>query len=61
MVTPDNAEFLGEIARQLASVSAFLGGFAATFLGSAARRIRFVGERNDQGTVGPQADQIIQV
>ena len=27
------AEFLGEIARQLASVSAFLGGFAATFLG----------------------------
>src|SRR5438045_1674858 len=33
MVTPDNAEFLGEIARQLASVSAFLGGFAATFLG----------------------------
>lgn len=33
MVTPNNAEFLGEIARQLASVSAFLGGFAATFLG----------------------------
>ena len=28
-----DAEFIGEIARQLASVSAFLGGFAATFLG----------------------------
>jgi hypothetical protein len=32
-VTPDNAEFIAEIARQLAAVSAFLGGFAATFLG----------------------------
>jgi hypothetical protein len=30
---PANPEFIGEIARQLASVSAFLGGFAATFLG----------------------------
>lgn len=30
---PSDAEFFGEIARQLASVSAFLGGFAATFLG----------------------------
>ena len=30
---PDDSEFIGEIARQLASVSAFLGGFAATFLG----------------------------
>jgi hypothetical protein len=30
---PGDAEFIGEIARQLASVSAFLGGFAATFLG----------------------------
>jgi hypothetical protein len=32
-VTPDNAEFIAEIARQLATVSAVLGGFAATFLG----------------------------
>jgi hypothetical protein len=30
---PGDAQFFGEIARQLASVSAFLGGFAATFLG----------------------------
>jgi hypothetical protein len=30
---PIDSEFIGEIARQLASVSAFLGGFAATFLG----------------------------
>jgi hypothetical protein len=30
---PGDAEFIGEIARQLAGVSAFLGGFAATFLG----------------------------
>src|SRR3954453_8174418 len=30
---PSDADFVGEIARQLASVSAFLGGFAATFLG----------------------------
>ena len=29
----NEADFIGEIARQLASVSAFLGGFAATFLG----------------------------
>src|SRR5450432_590444 len=33
MMKPTNAEFIGEIARQIASVSAFLGGFAATFLG----------------------------
>ena len=32
-MNPDHAEFMGEIARQLASVSAFLGGFAATFFG----------------------------
>ncbi|HEX8280476.1 MAG TPA: hypothetical protein VF551_03790 [Chthoniobacterales bacterium] len=32
-MNPDNGQFLGEIATQLASVSAFLGGFAATFLG----------------------------
>lgn len=32
-MNPTNAEFVGEIARQLTSVSAFLGGFAATFLG----------------------------
>jgi len=30
---PLNAEFLGEMGRQVAVVSAFLGGFAATFLG----------------------------
>lgn len=30
---PGHADFIGEIARQLTSVSAFLGGFAATFLG----------------------------
>ena len=30
---PLKAEFLGEAARQIAFVSAFLGGFAATFLG----------------------------
>jgi hypothetical protein len=30
---PLNAEFLGETGRQIAFVSAFLGGFAATFLG----------------------------
>src|SRR5678816_2312806 len=30
---PLNAEFLGEAGRQIAFVSAFLGGFAATFLG----------------------------
>ncbi|MFL6515256.1 MAG: hypothetical protein ACJ8M1_09570 [Chthoniobacterales bacterium] len=30
---PGDLEFYGELARQLASVSAFLGGFAATFLG----------------------------
>jgi hypothetical protein len=30
---PGDPEFIGELARQLASVSAFLGGFAATFLG----------------------------
>jgi hypothetical protein len=29
----NSAEFVGEIARQIAGVSAFLGGFAATFLG----------------------------
>ncbi|HJT81612.1 MAG TPA: hypothetical protein VJ719_10475 [Chthoniobacterales bacterium] len=29
----NNPEFIGEIARQIAAVSAFLGGFAATFLG----------------------------
>ncbi|MFL6585217.1 MAG: hypothetical protein ACJ8KU_11950 [Chthoniobacterales bacterium] len=28
-----DAEFVGEIGKQLAAVSAFLGGFAATFLG----------------------------
>ncbi|HEY4282799.1 MAG TPA: hypothetical protein VGM62_06995 [Chthoniobacterales bacterium] len=28
-----NVEFVGEVARQITSVSAFLGGFAATFLG----------------------------
>src|SRR5678810_104490 len=33
MPAPVNGEFVGEIARQLTSVSAFLGGFAATFLG----------------------------
>ena len=33
MMKPVDADFIGEIARQLASVSAFLGGFAATFLG----------------------------
>ena len=33
MMQPNEANFIGEIARQLASVSAFLGGFAATFLG----------------------------
>lgn len=33
MITPNNAEFIGEVARDLAEVSAFLGGFAATFLG----------------------------
>ncbi len=32
-VQPEHAQFIGEIARQLASVCAFLGGFAATFLG----------------------------
>ena len=32
-VKPEHAQFIGEIARQLASVCAFLGGFAATFLG----------------------------
>jgi hypothetical protein len=32
-VNPNNSQFFGEIARQVASVSAFLGGFAATFLG----------------------------
>nr|MBA3273190.1 hypothetical protein [Chthoniobacterales bacterium] len=32
-MNPDQAEFISEVARQLASVSAFLGGFAATFLG----------------------------
>src|SRR5437868_15289306 len=30
---PLNAEFLGETGRQFAFLSAFLGGFAATFLG----------------------------
>jgi hypothetical protein len=30
---PLNAEFLGETGRQIAFLSAFLGGFAATFLG----------------------------
>lgn len=30
---PVNVEFLAEIGRQIASLSAFLGGFAATFLG----------------------------
>jgi len=30
---PANPEFLAETARQIASLSAFLGGFAATFLG----------------------------
>ena len=30
---PLNAEFLGEMGRQIAFLSAFLGGFAATFLG----------------------------
>ncbi len=30
---PVNAEFLAETGRQIASLSAFLGGFAATFLG----------------------------
>jgi hypothetical protein len=30
---PLDGAFIGEIAQQLASVSAFLGGFAATFLG----------------------------
>jgi hypothetical protein len=30
---PMNAEFLAETGRQIASLSAFLGGFAATFLG----------------------------
>jgi hypothetical protein len=30
---PLNPDFIAEIARQLTSVSAFLGGFAATFLG----------------------------
>src|SRR3954471_5224591 len=30
---PVDPEFYGELAKQLASVSAFLGGFAATFLG----------------------------
>ena len=30
---PPNAEFLAETGRQIASLSAFLGGFAATFLG----------------------------
>jgi hypothetical protein len=30
---PLNVEFLAEIGRQIASLSAFLGGFAATFLG----------------------------
>jgi hypothetical protein len=30
---PLNAEFLGETGRQIAFISAFLGGFAATFLG----------------------------
>src|SRR6188768_269018 len=30
---PINAEFLAETGRQIAFVSAFLGGFAATFLG----------------------------
>ena len=29
----NNPEFIAEIARQIAAVSAFLGGFAATFLG----------------------------
>src|SRR3982750_1008964 len=33
MMKPGEAEFIAEIARQLAAVSAFLGGFAATFLG----------------------------
>ena len=33
MMKPVDADFIGEIARQLAAVSAFLGGFAATFLG----------------------------
>lgn len=33
MPTPPTPEFIGEIARQITSVSAFLGGFAATFLG----------------------------
>ena len=33
MATPVNAEFLAETGRQIASLSAFLGGFAATFLG----------------------------
>lgn len=32
-MTPGGPEFIGEIARQIAAVSAFLGGFAATFLG----------------------------
>jgi hypothetical protein len=32
-MTSLNPDFIGEIARQLTSVSAFLGGFAATFLG----------------------------
>src|ERR1043166_699910 len=30
---PQNPEFLGEAGRQIAFLSAFLGGFAATFLG----------------------------
>lgn len=30
---PARAEFLSEVGRQIASLSAFLGGFAATFLG----------------------------
>src|SRR5947199_3827782 len=33
MMIQSDAEFIGEVASQLASVSAFLGGFAATFLG----------------------------
>ena len=32
-VQPVNAEFVAETGRQIASLSAFLGGFAATFLG----------------------------